>query len=73
MRMELKMEFNAMQRCDSCGAQAHHMTTLDGTPSELLWCNHHLTKHKLALKEGGWHIESDEEFSQDREKVIINS
>ncbi|MBI5160165.1 MAG: hypothetical protein HY996_01920 [Micrococcales bacterium] len=49
----------ALDRCDSCGAQAYVRVTL--ASGELLFCAHHGTKFKdkLAGTALGWHDESD--------------
>lgn len=49
---------NALDRCDSCGAQAYVRALLGG--SELLFCAHHGRKHepKLRPMAEAWHDES---------------
>ena len=51
-------EFLATERCDRCGAQAHHAATKPGN-GELLFCNHHHKESKDALLSTYWLIESD--------------
>lgn len=48
----------ALDRCDSCGAQAYVRVTMGG--SELLFCAHHARKHEDKLKPlaDSWHDES---------------
>ncbi|WP_017794179.1 DUF7455 domain-containing protein [Leucobacter salsicius] len=49
---------SALDRCDSCGAQAYVRAVLGG--SELLFCAHHANKHEAKLKPiaEAWHDES---------------
>jgi hypothetical protein len=49
----------ALDRCDSCGAQAYIRVQLD--KGELLFCAHHGKKYqeKLATIAQSWHDESD--------------
>lgn len=49
----------AMDRCDSCGAQAYVRVTL--ASGDLLFCAHHGTqfKEKLLPTALAWHDESD--------------
>lgn len=49
---------SALDRCDSCGAQAYVRVMLGG--SELLFCGHHARKHeeKLRPMAEAWHDES---------------
>ncbi|MFC5501751.1 hypothetical protein ACFPJ4_05790 [Lysinimonas soli] len=49
----------ALDRCDSCGAQAYIRVTL--ASGELLFCAHHGAKfkEKLAPTAINWHDESD--------------
>jgi len=51
------VEFTAQDRCDRCGAQALSSATKDGT--EILFCRHHIEKHKLALEMSGWIVSFD--------------
>ena len=48
----------ALDRCDSCGAQAYVRVVLNG--SELLFCAHHANKHEPKLRPLAevWHDES---------------
>jgi len=50
---------SALDRCDSCGAQAYVRAVLNG--SELLFCAHHARKHEGKLRPMAevWHDESD--------------
>ncbi|OJX64931.1 MAG: hypothetical protein BGO95_01060 [Micrococcales bacterium 73-13] len=52
-------ELSALDRCDSCGAQAYVRVTL--ASGELLFCAHHATRFrdKLADTAIAWHDESD--------------
>ena len=49
----------ALDRCDSCGAQAYVGAEVNGT--ELLFCAHHARKYevKLRLVATSWHDETD--------------
>ncbi|WP_024355977.1 DUF7455 domain-containing protein [Leucobacter chironomi] len=49
---------SALDRCDSCGAQAYVRVMLSG--SELLFCAHHAHKHEAKLRPMAevWHDES---------------
>lgn len=49
---------SALDRCDSCGAQAYVRVSLSG--SELLFCAHHANKHEEKLRPMAdvWHDES---------------
>jgi len=49
---------SALDRCDSCGAQAYVRVTL--ATGELLFCAHHASrfKEKLADSAVAWHDES---------------
>jgi len=51
------LELTALDRCDRCGAQAHHVAS---KPNKILmFCNHHYREHREALLEQYWIIESD--------------
>lgn len=52
------VQLTALDRCDSCGAQAYVRATMGG--SELLFCAHHARKHEDKLKPlaDSWHDES---------------
>lgn len=49
---------SALDRCDSCGAQAYVRAMLGG--SELLFCGHHARHHEEKLKTvaDSWHDET---------------
>lgn len=51
-------ELSALDRCDSCGAQAYIRVMIG--ESELLFCAHHGRRHqeKLAAVATDWHDES---------------
>lgn len=53
------LEFNALDRCDRCGAQAKHRATKPGN-SDLLFCTHHYREHHDKLLEKYWLVMSDE-------------
>lgn len=44
----------AHDRCDRCGAQAYAVALKDNL--DLLFCNHHFTKHQDVLEEQGFVI-----------------
>lgn len=50
--------FTAMDRCDSCGAQAYVGATVNG--SELIYCAHHARKYDQKLRAAAteWHDET---------------
>lgn len=49
---------SALDRCDSCGAQAYVRVMLNG--SELLFCAHHAHRHEAKLRPlaESWHDET---------------
>lgn len=51
-------EISALERCDSCGAQAYVRVLLGG--SELHFCGHHAKKHEAKLRPMAevWHDET---------------
>jgi hypothetical protein len=49
--------FTALDRCDSCGAQAKARALL--ATGTLLFCGHHATKYGTALFSAGAAIESE--------------
>lgn len=53
-----EFRFTAMDRCDSCGAQAYVGAKVNGT--ELLFCAHHGRKYETKLRAvaTSWHDES---------------
>lgn len=54
----LEYRLTAVDRCDSCGAQAYIAAEVNG--SELLFCAHHGRKYEQKLREvaTSWHDES---------------
>ncbi|MGH9216336.1 MAG: DUF7455 domain-containing protein [Acidimicrobiales bacterium] len=50
----------AVDRCDSCGAQAYIRVVLAGG-SDLLFCGHHGRRHEAKLRPlaAEWHDETD--------------
>jgi hypothetical protein len=56
--LESQFSLTALDRCDSCGAQAYIRVQLDS--GELLFCAHHGKKYqeKLAGIAQSWHDES---------------
>jgi ribosomal protein L37E len=57
------IEFTNADRCDRCGAQAHHSARREGC-SDLLFCSHHIRDHSEKLLDTGWTIISDAEGAQ---------
>jgi hypothetical protein len=59
-------ELTALDRCDSCGAQAYIRVSIGS--SELLFCAHHGKKYqeKLSLLATEWHDESSRLLEQNR-------
>jgi hypothetical protein len=54
------LELTALDRCDACGARAHHKATKPGLVGmELLFCNHHYREQRDVLLNEYWLIESD--------------
>jgi hypothetical protein len=55
---ELDRSLNALDRCDSCGAQAYIRATMNS--GDLLFCAHHGAKYKEKLSATAlhWHDES---------------
>ena len=53
-----EVRLTALDRCDTCGAQAYIEATVNGTG--LLFCAHHASKYKekLAATAIHWHDES---------------
>jgi hypothetical protein len=56
--LEPVYELSALDRCDSCGAQAYVRATMSS--GELFFCAHHGAefKEKLSLTALAWHDES---------------
>ena len=56
--LESAYSLTALDRCDSCGAQAYVKVTM--ASGELLFCGHHGAKYKekLAATALNWHDES---------------
>lgn len=54
----LEYRLSAMDRCDSCGAQAYIAAEVNG--SELLFCAHHGRKYEEKLRSiaSSWHDET---------------
>jgi hypothetical protein len=54
----LEHRLSAMDRCDSCGAQAYIAAEVNG--SELLFCAHHGRKYEAKLRQiaTSWHDET---------------
>jgi hypothetical protein len=55
---DLPPMFNALDRCDRCGAQAK-LRAIMPSSLVLLFCNHHGNKYKYGLEAEGAIIESE--------------
>lgn len=64
--LESQFSLTALDRCDSCGAQAYIRVQLDR--GELLFCAHHGKKYqeKLAGIAQSWHDESSRLVSESK-------
>jgi hypothetical protein len=62
--IEKEYVLKAIDRCDSCGAQAY--VIVKGVTGELLFCGHHFTKNEIKLKEFAY------EIVDERDKLIQN-
>lgn len=60
MTTAVASQLRAVDRCDSCGAQAYIRAVLPGG-SELLFCGHHGRRHEPKLRPltVEWHDETD--------------
>lgn len=56
--VEVPSMFNALDRCDRCGAQAH-MRSLMPSGVALLFCGHHGNEYRAGLIAAGGAIETD--------------
>lgn len=66
------IEFNALDRCDRCPAQAYVSYAKEDL--DLLFCLHHANQHNLALEVSGWTASYDYagiERLVDNEKVPV--
>ena len=63
---ELDYSLSALDRCDSCGAQAYIRVVVNN--GELLFCAHHGKKHQEKLSEiaHSWHDETARLFEEQR-------
>ena len=52
--MEPEFYLTALDRCDSCNAQAYYLVGF--LVGELLFCRHHFLKDELALREKSFKI-----------------
>lgn len=62
------VEFNALDRCDGCGAQAVWLAVRDDL-SELKFCNHHYAASEQNLLDEGWKLIGDGEQMERLAKV----
>jgi hypothetical protein len=64
--LESAYRLTALDRCDSCGAQAYVRVTMAN--GELFFCGHHGAKYKekLASTALNWHDESARLFDESR-------
>lgn len=58
IELDADRPLDALDRCDSCGAQAYVRVVIHG--SDLLFCAHHAAKHAPQLRETAevWHDET---------------
>ena len=57
--MEPEFLLTALDRCDSCNAQAYYLVGF--LVGELLFCRHHFLKDELALREKSFKIIDESE------------
>ena len=62
--VEKKYVLKAVDRCDSCGAEA--LVLVKGVGGELMFCGHHYVKNENELKEFAY------EIIDERKKLIQN-
>jgi len=62
--IEKEYVLKAIDRCDSCNAQAY--VIVKGVTGELFFCGHHFAKNEVGLKEFAY------EIIDEREKLIQN-
>ena len=62
--IEKKYILKAVDRCDSCAAEA--LVWVKGVTGELMFCGHHYAKHEDALKEFAY------EVIDERKKLVQN-
>lgn len=60
---------NALDRCDSCNAQARAVAEFQ--VGELLFCGHHWKKHKSVIIEIAQSYYAEPEFDIDIEKELV--
>ena len=51
---------NALDRCDSCGAQA--FVWANGVSGDLLFCSHHFSKWEAKIREFAYEIVDERNF-----------
>lgn len=56
---ELPPMFNALDRCDRCGAQARTRAIMPNSSLVLLFCGHHTNKYIHGLAAEGAIVETD--------------
>lgn len=64
------ISFNAAERCDRCGAQAH--AKAEKGDSELLFCGHHMRLHHAKLLDDGFTVIDDGEIELPPLKKLVN-
>jgi len=65
------ISFNALDRCDRCGSQALAVARKEGL-EDLLFCNHHKSRHEPALIAQGFTVYFDAAtYESYREPVAV--
>lgn len=64
---EKTWQLTAMDRCDSCGAQA--FIWVNGVSGDLLFCSHHFNKWEAKIREFAFEIVDEREKLQENRLV----
>lgn len=67
MTEEKTWQLTAMDRCDSCGAQA--FIWVNGVSGDLLFCSHHFNKWEAKIREFAFEIVDEREKLQENRLV----
>jgi len=65
--IEKEYVLKAIDRCDSCNAQAY--VIVKGVTGELFFCGHHFAKNEVALKEFAYEIIDEREKLQENKAI----
>lgn len=57
-------QLTAMDRCDSCNAQA--FVWVNGVSGDLLFCGHHFTKWESKIREFAFEVIDEREYINDK-------